>query len=90
MGAEVKSMEIKKTEHVSAAEAVPTRKKAREFVTEIKTEVMKVQWTTKEELITYSQIVVVATFAFGLAIYLMDLFFQGTLSGLSALLRWIA
>lgn len=90
MGSEVKSMEIKKTETASTTEATSTKRKARDFVADIKDEISKVQWTTKEELITYVKIVVITTFVFGMTIYLMDLFFQAVLNGLSALISWIA
>lgn len=85
MSTEVKSMDIKKTQ--TRENALKSRKKVQDFVKEIKGEVLKVQWTSKEELLTYAKIVVMATLTFGMAIYLMDLLIQGTLNGLSFLLR---
>jgi preprotein translocase subunit SecE len=91
VGAEVKSMEIKKTHQTSTTEnAVSSKKKVQDFVADIKSEVGKITWTNREELITYTKIVVVATFVLGMSIYMMDLLIQGTLSGLSLLLRLIA
>lgn len=90
MSAEVKTMEVKKTNQPTVADPTATKKKVQNFVTELKSEVTKVHWTSKEELITYTKIVVAATFLFGMAIYLMDLIIQGTLSGLHVLLRFIA
>lgn len=59
------------------------------FVGDIKTEFKKVSWTSKEELKTYTKIVVAATFLFGLGVYFMDLFIQTALSALNFALRFI-
>ncbi len=88
MGAEVKSMDIKKTQHTVTENALST-KKVRDFVADIKSEIQKVQWTSKEELIAYTKIVVLTTFVFGMSIYFMDLMIQGVLNGLSLLLRLV-
>ena len=91
MSAEVKSMEIKKTHQTTTAEnAVSVRKKVAGFVADVKGEIYKINWTSREELLTYAQIVAVATLFFGMSIYMMDLLIQGTLNGLSFLLRLIA
>ena len=55
------------------------------YVKELKEELKRVSWTTKEELITSTKIVVGTTFAFGLGIYLVDLMIQGSLNGLNTL-----
>ncbi len=86
MGAEVKSMEMKKPQS-SSIESALTAKKARHFVADIKSEIQKISWTSREELIVYTKIVVLATFLFGMSIYFLDLLIQGTLSGLGLLLR---
>jgi len=39
--------------------------------------------TSREELLTYTKIVVGATFVFGMTIYLLDLLIQGTLGSLN-------
>lgn len=59
------------------------------FVGEIKSEFKKVSWTSKEELRTYTKIVVGATFLFGLGVYFMDLIIQSALSALNIALRFI-
>ncbi|MCE2983556.1 MAG: preprotein translocase subunit SecE [Parachlamydia sp.] len=82
MSAEVKSMEIKKTQ-TATKEKSYSFKKGREFVDDVKNEVLKVNWTSKEELKTYTKIVVIATFVFGMAIYFLDLVIQSSLSFLS-------
>jgi preprotein translocase subunit SecE len=83
-------MEIKKTQQPTATENSVTKRNVTDFVTELKGELYKVQWTTKDELITYTKIVVGGTIVFGMAIYLTDLVIQGTLQGLNFLLRFIA
>lgn len=92
MGAEVKSMEIKKTtpSTTTSTEQPLTKKKVRDFVEDMKSEITQVQWTSKDELITYAQIVVGMTFIFGIAIYITDLAIQGSLHTLNMLLRFIA
>ncbi|WP_068469701.1 preprotein translocase subunit SecE [Candidatus Protochlamydia phocaeensis] len=81
-------MDIKKTQHTVTENALST-KKVRDFVADIKSEIQKVQWTSKEELIAYTKIVVLTTFVFGMSIYFMDLMIQGVLNGLSLLLRLV-
>jgi preprotein translocase subunit SecE len=87
MSPEVKLMETKKTQQTSTANAL-TQKKVQKFVAEMKSEIQKVEWTNKSELITYTKIVVLATFALGMAIYCMDLMIQGALGVLNFLLRF--
>ena len=101
MGAEVKSMDIKKTQQVvqqtsqqvshplSSGKALSSRK-IQDFITEIKSEIQKITWTNKDELIFYTKLVVGATFAFGMSIYLLDLLIQGTLGTLNFVLHLIS
>ncbi len=86
MGAEVKSMEIKKPQQTTTERAV-SAKRAQTFVADVKSEIFKITWTSREELIAYTKIVVLATLLFGLAIYALDLMIQGALSGLSVVMR---
>ena len=88
MGAEVKSMDIKKTRQVE--EQTASFKRAQEFVAEIKNEIKLVTRTDRQELIFYTKIVVLTTFVFGLSIYGLDLFIQTILSGLSHVLQLIS
>ena len=90
MGAEVKSMEVKKPQHSTASEQTLPTKRVQEFVTDIKSEIHKITWTSREELLVYTKIVVGATFIFGMSIYLLDLMIQGTLGGLNLLLNFIS
>lgn len=89
VGAEVKSMEVKKPQQAATAEQTFSLKRVQNFVSDVKSEVQKITWTSREELITYTQIVVGATFIFGMAIYLLDLIIQGTLASLNVLLHLI-
>ena len=57
----------------------------RGYVRELKEELKRVSWTSKEELFLSTKIVVGATFMFGLGIYLVDLVIQGSLNGLHTL-----
>jgi preprotein translocase subunit SecE len=62
----------------------------RGYVRELKEELKRVSWTSREELFLSTKIVVGATFAFGLGVYLVDLCVRGGLNGLQALvLTWI-
>lgn len=63
--------------------------KAGEFFGEVKTELFKIDWTSKEELKVYTKIVVAATLALGMGIYCMDLVIQNFLVALGTLVRLI-
>ena len=53
------------------------------FFQEMKQEMKKVSWTTKEELLVCTKIVVSAIFALGMGIYAVDLFIRFVLHCLS-------
>lgn len=58
----------------------------RGYIRELKEELKRVSWTSREELFLSTKIVVGATFAFGFGVYLVDLVVQGSLNGLHALI----
>ena len=89
MGAEVKSMEVKKPQQSIATDQAYTLK-VRGFVSDIKSEIQKITWTNREELLVYTKIVVGATFAFGMTIYFLDLIIQSTLNVLNFVMQFIA
>lgn len=89
MGAEVKSMEIKKPQQSATNERSFTIRRVWDFVADIKSEIRKITWTSREELLVYAKIVVGATFVFGMAIYMLDLTIQTALSALNFLLHLI-
>ena len=91
MGLEVKTMELKNGQQKTASAETPINvKKAKEFVADVRSEIQKITWTSREELITYTQIVVSAMFICGMSIYALDLLIQGTLNGLHFLLSFIS
>jgi preprotein translocase subunit SecE len=89
VGAEAKSMEVKKPHHSTKSAHTLATKRVKEFVEEIKSEIQKITWTSREELLAYTKIVIGATFIFGMAIYFLDLIIQGVLNGLNLLLNFI-
>lgn len=89
MGAEVKSMEIKKPQQLVTEQTISS-KKVQNFVADVKSEIQKITWTNREELFFYTKLVVGATFVCGMAIYLLDLVIQGTLSSLNFFLHLIS
>ena len=54
----------------------------RGYIRELKEELKKVSWTSKDELFLSTKIVVGSTFVFGFGVYLVDLIVQGSLNGL--------
>jgi preprotein translocase subunit SecE len=64
-------------------------KKKLSYFREVQNELKKVTWTSKEELIFCTKAVIIATFLFGLAIYVVDLVIRGGLEGVAGLFRMI-
>ncbi len=85
-------MEVKRpsSSTTSTAEKANSGSKTREFISDVKGEITKINWTSKEELIAYTKIVMIAAFTFGLGVYIVDLLIQSFLSGLSALIKLIS
>jgi preprotein translocase subunit SecE len=88
----LKSMETKKSHErvepdYTAAQA--QAKKTQSFLSDIKAEFMKITWTPKEELRTYTKIVIGATFICGMGVFFMDLLIQTLLTGIEVSLKWI-
>ena len=72
------TMDVKISENSSKKEesAVPVVKKKISlfrFIQEMKDELKKVSWTSKQELIFSTKTVVIAAFVFGFGVYLVDL-----------------
>ena len=63
--------------------------KTKNFIQEMKDEMKKVSWTTKEELRVCGKIVIGAIFILGLGIYIVDLFLRLFLNGIGNLVRLI-
>lgn len=88
MGAEAKTMDIKKNQ-IASTESSLSSHKVKDFVSDIKSEIYKVHWTSREELLAYTKIVIIATLTFGMAIYFVDMIIQTVLNGLSFLIQAI-
>ena len=70
----------------------PTKRrklKQTKFLQEMKEEMKRVSWTTKEELTICTKIVLSAIFILGTGIYLIDLFVRFSLNGLEAIVKFI-
>jgi preprotein translocase subunit SecE len=80
-------VQVDKLESSSEMQESKTRKIS--YLQELKRELKQVTWTSKEELILFTKIVVGATFAFGLSIYGADLFIKGCLTGFKNLIHLI-
>ena len=68
---------------------VGKERKKRSYFREVISELKKVSWTPREELIASTKAVVLATFVFGFAVYAVDLVIRGALDGVGVLFRWI-
>lgn len=58
------------------------------FVGDVKQELKKVEWTNKEELKSYTKIVLISTFVFAMFVYFTDLLIQGFLGGINLLVKF--
>ncbi len=85
----IEKMDVKKSRSTAAGKAVDGKKMV-EFVGDVKEELKKVEWTSKEELKTYTKIVLASTFLFGMLIYFIDLIAQGFLGGIHYIVRALA
>lgn len=89
MVAQVKTMEVEKIQQKAVADKTLSKVRIRDFVEEVKAEVHRVTWTSREELQVYTKIVVASTLVFGLGIYCTDLIIQGILGAFSFLIQLI-
>lgn len=74
MVTESKAMELKKSSAVEADSF--SLSKVSEFVQDVKAEVKKITWTSRDELSFYTKLVVGATVVVGMSIYVLDLVIQ--------------
>ena len=88
MGSEqVQRMDVKKSR--SATSSKIEGRKIVAFVGDVKQELKKVEWTNKDELKSYTKIVLVSTLVFGMFIYFVDLIIQGFLGGINLIVKFI-
>jgi preprotein translocase subunit SecE len=59
------------------------------YIQELKEELKKVSWTTKDELKLSTKVVIGATFLFGIGIYLFDLVIKGCLDLIALVVHFI-
>jgi preprotein translocase subunit SecE len=86
----VKMLEDKKIEKsVQTVKPTTTTKVNTSYLSEIKTEFSKITWTTKDELIFYTKLVVGATFVSGIAVYIVDLSIRSVLNSLETIVKFI-
>ncbi|MBX7067473.1 MAG: preprotein translocase subunit SecE [Parachlamydiales bacterium] len=69
--------------------AITSEKKKSSYFREVQSELKKVSWTSKEELIFCTKAVIIATFVFGLTIYVADLAIRGVLQTAASLVQRI-
>lgn len=82
---------LNQTRFSTDAPAQPASKKKSVFnyIQELKEELKKVSWTTKEELKLSTKVVIGATFLFGIGIYLFDLIIKGCLDLVALVVHFI-
>lgn len=79
---------IPKTEQPVRVPSHPI-KKAYEYFEEVKAEFSKIQWTEGAEVLTLAKVVLMATFLFGMTIYVADLVIHRVLMSLDAIFKWV-
>lgn len=100
MAVELDTMEVKKTQQLTSespkslrdlpvGERVSGTTKVTEFLGDVKGELSKINWTTADELRTYTKVVIASTFCFGMGVYLADLMIQLLLGTLESTIRLI-
>lgn len=94
------TMEFKKTEskviesstkkvEIEQGSKAAEKGKFRDYIQDIKSEIKKIDWTSKDELKVYTKIVVIATFWLGMGIYAVDLTIQSLLSLITVVFHWV-
>ncbi len=71
------------------ARAVSKKKSGLKFFQELKEELKKVSWTTKDELQFSTKVVIGSIFLFGLGIYLVDLMIKGVLDVIAVVVHFL-
>lgn len=79
------------SQKIASITPVKSRKvKQKKFLHDMKEEMKRVSWTTKEELTICTKIVLLAIFTLGIGIYLIDLFVRFSINGLEAVTKYIS
>lgn len=69
--------------------SLPTLRGIFSYVENLKSEFKKIQWTEGKEVWEYAKVVVIATFALGFGIYIVDVTIQKLLSILETVFVWL-
>ncbi|MCB1180426.1 MAG: preprotein translocase subunit SecE [Chlamydiia bacterium] len=64
-------------------------KKLVSFIGDVRRELRKIEWTTRDELKVFTKIVLVSIFLFGIFVYVIDVFMRTFLGGLEVFLKII-
>lgn len=88
MTTETKSIELKNSSGTNSSPSFSLAT-VNGFAQDVKDEVKKITWTSKDELFFYTKLVVGATLVVGMSIYLLDLVIQTSFVTLNLLLRLI-
>lgn len=83
----LQKMDEKKSRSTTSSKKFEGRKVI-DFVGNVKQELKKVEWTSKDELKSYTKIVLVSTLFFGMFVYFIDLIIQGLLGGINMLVKF--
>ena len=86
VGERVQKMDVKKSR--SSASAKAEGQKVVAFVGDVKQELKRVEWTSKDDLKSYTTIVLASTLIFGMFVYFTDLIIQGFLGGINFLVKF--
>ncbi len=86
VGERVQKMDVKKSR--SSASAKTEGQKVVAFVGDVKQELKRVEWTSKDDLKSYTTIVLASTLIFGMFVYFTDLIIQGFLGGINLLVKF--
>lgn len=73
----------------STGQATKRKKRFFDYIQELKEELKKVSWTTKDELKLSTKVVIGAIFLFGISIYLFDLVIKGCLDFIALVVHFI-
>lgn len=83
---DVQKMDAKKTQSQTTPKV--DGKKVVNFVGDVKQELKKVEWTNKDDLKSYTKIVLGSIFIFGMFVYFIDLIIQGFLGGINLVVKF--
>jgi len=65
------------------------KKKKLNYFRDVQSELKKISWTTKAELVSCTKIVLGSTLVFSIAIYIGDLFIKNGLHFVNLIFKWI-